>query len=253
VRIPQEVKVMRPVLLAVLLAVVCRPSIAADSVPALTIWIYAPEQKGAPLHITAFHYQDAGIGVTVRNDTAKMVVGFSAGALLSIPPGCLPQEDALSSRQEVSTQSGLGEKIVQIRPHQTAVVLEDAPTTPAHLVFAAQLAKAAYLQVQVGIGLVRFADGSSWLQDKPTVSEANPAGLLDSGLPSAGSMPCQRLHVDEVLNALAKVDRVGFGGRLTVDDHLVERPNRVALPHIVFSCLLNDALATCPHVATKEE
>lgn len=128
-------------------------------------------------------------------------------------------------------------KAVRIEPHETvATSTSDPPFAPAGLVIAARDAKAADINVSVGVGEVTFADGTTWRHRDDALSEVRLAG---------GSMEtCTNEDISIVIDSLAKITTVGFknGSALLVS----REDSRTETPRLTFTCLLNGELATCP-------
>jgi hypothetical protein len=210
--------------------------------PTVTVSVHAPEQKGSPLRVLAFHYAPGGIGVTLRNNSDKTIVSFTSGALVNIPNGCSQSASAADTRPEWGI--GSGEVDLQIQPHTTASTPQlAAPLAPARLVTLARDARSAYLHVQFGIGSVRFADGTTWEHDKPAAEKRQ---LLNPGLPKVDDGVCSSNDLSAVLEALSKVTRVRFAGSFSATRHTLRELDATVIPHVVFSCSLADDLATCP-------
>src|SRR5215469_10725996 len=104
-----------PVLLVVVMISIF--AMAQSTVPSLTISIYAPKEKDAPLRITGFQYHEGSIGLTIYNQSDKTVTSFAIAALLSAPPGCTSSSPAdKSSQSSISTP----QVVLTIGPHETA-------------------------------------------------------------------------------------------------------------------------------------
>lgn len=204
--------------------------------PKVHIALYAPDKNGSPLQILSFTYAHSAIGVVVRNDSGKTVTGFRIGGVVSVPLGC---SNSKRESEEYGTQTGSGLKNLRIRPHQTAASLgSDPPFDAVGLVFAARNAKAAYVSVGVGIGEVTFADRTVWHHRGDAASEVRPPYEISS----RGTDVCKTEDVSTAIDTLGKILRVGFkpGPALQVTG------SPRATPGLSFTCLLNEAIATCP-------
>jgi len=217
---------------------------AQSTIPSLTISIYAPKEKNAPLRITGFQYREGSVGLSIYNQSDGIVTSFAVSALLSAPPGCTSD---LSSKGKDSV---LNPQIVRtIRPHETATLwklLEGLPFDPSDLVMGDQTTKYGYLHVQAAIYAVNFSDGRVWNPIQENTDE-NRAAILDPQLAIRDSPECAHLDIGSILNNLGKVSKVRFSSHLHVSENVTERAGPdPRVPHLVFRCLLQDDSAICP-------
>lgn len=220
-------------------------AMAQSTVPNLTISIYAPREKNAPLRITGFQYRDGSIGLTIHNQSDKTVTSFAVAALLSAPPGCTsPSPVDKSSQNSILTP----QVVLTISPHASATLstLQNLPFDPPSLVTGAQRAKYAYLHVQAAIGAVHFSDGSVW-----RLAAENTAGnhvpILNPELAIRDSHACAHLDLSGILNNLEKVSKVGFSTHTKVAENVTEQDGaELSVPHLVLHCSLDNDSAICP-------
>lgn len=210
--------------------------------PALTVSLYAPAQKHAPLHIVRFTYDMGGIGLVLRNDSNKTVTGVSVNGIVSLPSGCeVPEAEETHIRHTSLPSSKIS---LHIAPRSTSMTpKEDPPFNPAGLVMAAQSEKYAFLHVQVQIVEVDFAQGPHWPASDQEAQGFD--GGIDSTLVSADQGSCEH-NKTGVLDALADVSAIAFSidSRAILNKSGTQKSNSV--PHLTFSCFLNDKRATCP-------
>lgn len=202
----------------------------------LTISIYAPEQKASPVRIVGFRYKDDAIEM-LDNRSSKTVVGVDIEGTESAPSGGSPQV------RQLSGETGGGARHVKIPPHRIAVTLPiNSPFSPSSLVLAARDSQTAYLQIQAGLVKVDFEDGSTWSPD--TVTPTTP---FDPSLVEAEAGTCSNANALVVVEALAKVTKVGFEAKVARAENPLANPEvKDKVPSLVFRCSLNDSLAMCP-------
>ena len=142
--------------LAVVMISIC--AVAQSTVPTLTVSIYAPKEKDAPLRITGFQIRNGAVGVSIYNQSDKTVTSFALAGLLSTPPGCA-SDSTFAGKAYVSSRK----MNLTIRSHETATVWDtgewSSPFDPTGLVPAAQRYKYAYLHVQAVVFAVHPSDG----------------------------------------------------------------------------------------------
>lgn len=219
---------------------------AQSTFPKLTISIYAPKEKNAPLRITGFQYHEGSIGLRIHNQSDKTVTSFLVAALLSSPPGCSTD----TSSGDTSTQNSIQtpDIVLTIDPHETATLskLQNLPFEPAGLVSGAQTAKYAYLHVQAAIGAVHFSDGRVWRRVQEDTGRSR-VSVLDPRLATLDSQACAHVNLRGVLNGLEKVSKVGFSTRTKVVANVPEpEGHEPVVPHLLFHCSLENDSAICP-------
>jgi len=217
---------------------------AQSTVPTLTVSIYAPKEKDAPVRITSFQYREASVGLRIYNQSDTTVTSFAIAALLSAPPGCASDLSSRGKEYALSPQIAL-----TIPPHETGTLWkppQGLPFDPAHLVIGDQTAKYAYLHIQAAIYAVHFSDGRVWSPPKETTNE-NRVAILDSQLAHRDSQACAHLDINTILKNLEGVSKVRFSNHLHVSENVAERAGSEAkVPHLVFRCVLENDSATCP-------
>lgn len=99
-------------------------------------------------------YSPATTGVMVHNFSNKKVVSARIESWLRAPSGCTAQPASFSG-------GGGGPESVYLEPGAEAL-LWSFPTDPHIAVSAGVWTRSTFIQVQVGVGAVNFADGTSW-------------------------------------------------------------------------------------------
>jgi hypothetical protein len=226
---------IRPVcLVGFLAAMICIAATPKTSPPIVTISIYAPEHKNSPLRITGFSYNDSAIQIVLLNESNKVVTAFMVDGTLSVPPGCSPMTAPPGETGGVLQNLRIG-------PKETRTTTKDqSPFSPSSLVIGSKEWQTACLQVQAGVVEVDFSDGTKW---RPY--EALPVDPFDRSLVQADA--CSHSDSSSIVEALGRVTKVGFESRTKPVEQEVIKRGGAAVPHLVFSCSLNDSVATCPH------
>jgi hypothetical protein len=110
----------------------------------------------APLKLTSIEgtLSETLSSVTVKNVSAKPIVGFQLGWTVAVPAGCS------STATEPELQSARPDR-ASLAPGQSGT-FKDYGVAVSSLVQKAKEARAGIITVQVGILKVDFADGTSW-------------------------------------------------------------------------------------------
>jgi len=208
---------------------------AEGPAPVINISLLAPEQKDSPLHILSFEYKVDSLQIVLSNASSKSVVGAAIVGVMAVPPGCVT--DATKS----SGTGTIGGSIYPLRigPHETRVTArEGSPFGPAGLImFARDFSAGGYLQVQVRVLEVDFADGTRWREDK---SQA----LFDSSVVEADSGKCP--NADRVAKALTYIKQVKFDLNLEREKSADGDSRGGGIPRLSFACTLEGTKAVCP-------
>jgi hypothetical protein len=229
--------------LAFLLAVsVFGGSPIATAAPVVRFSIYAPLQKNAPIQIVGLHYDEQGVQFTLSNDSDKAVIGVDVVGVFIAPSRCVtvPNEGNVVMGPNNSHR-------LHIRPREKNIVLSANDLNGLSqnvLINAAHFLHAAYLQVQVAVLKVDFADGSKW---EPREEIENLHWLyehpFDSSLVDADAGNCP--DVEGVTSALSLIEAVEFG-RVSKKPFQRDEKGQSSPPRFFLACDLQGSNAVCP-------
>ena len=226
-----------PLLLVLLIAAASSRAMAA---PRITVSIYAPLQKGAPVHIVGFDYGEEKVRVVLSNVSDKPVADVVVVGQLVAPPGC-----AVEPRRVIDIGGTYVGHPLQIGPRGRVVTSPDnSPFGPGDLIIDARHFGYGHAHVQVGVLEVDFADGTKWIWKPDLTRDEILSSLFDPSLLDADARTCT--DAAAVTQALAALD-----GQLVFDRKLA-KPSYAsgegagAPPQLLFSCDLEGSKAVCP-------
>jgi hypothetical protein len=215
--------------------------------PVISFSIYAPVQKESPVHIVGLRYDKLSMQFALSNDSDRSVVDAKIVAVAAAPPGC-PTDP---NRSDLNTDLRIGADNVPqviIGPHQSVTFPREhgfiVPVLPPQiLVDNARHLAASYLNVQVEVVEVDFANGTKWTRHER--DDERPYGIylpFDPLLVDADARKCA--DVADAIRALNTTDGVRFDRRVekpSYGDDGVSTPSR-----LFFSCRLEDSKVVCP-------
>src|ERR1700722_20271507 len=165
-----------------------------DLVPAVTLSVVGAVQTNSPLHVAGFDYKTDSVQISLLNSSDKLVSGATIVGTIELPPGC-------EKRQAPPSFTARKFAPLRIAPRGTGITPRNtSPFGIAHLVMIARDMRSIYLQTQVAVTEVTFADGSSWTQ----------AGTLLRAPSEWTTVTEKACHNGTAIAALEKVERVGF-------------------------------------------
>ena len=215
-------------LLLVLLITASSNAIAA---PRITISIYAPLQKDAPVDIVGFDYGQEAVQVSLSNVSDKLVADVRIVGVLVAPAGCAAEPRRVS---DIGGYTYVGHPL-QISPRGRAVTsLENSPFNPGDLVVTARHFGYGSLHVQVGVLEVDFADGTKWIWKPDLPRDEVLSSLFDPSLVNTDTRAC--VGAAAVTQALD-----GLDGRVVFDRKLAKPScaggeGVTVPPQVLFTC-----------------
>lgn len=224
-------------LLGLILALMVPTAANAGGPPVISFSIYAPLQKDSPVRIVGLNYGEHGVQFTLSNVSERATVGVALTGIIIVPSACLAVQGHVPSFMSLGNAKfrlGPGEK-------RLTTTRDGYGLPPQTLVGNAGHLQAAYLQIQVGVVEVNFADGKNWKADE----ELRPAPTrpIDPSLAAADVGKCsdapaviRALRATEGVKLDRGVEKVSYG-----DD-----PGGSAPPRLFLSCTLGGPIATCP-------
>jgi hypothetical protein len=201
-----------------------------------TISVVTPEQADAPVRIVGIEgSRNHSAQIIVQNFSRKKVVGAYLDSFLQVPEGCPGSHGVLRA----SSDSRAYRLSAPILPDKQ-LKLNNEPLVPAAmLTIASDRAESSYLQVQVAVVEVEFADGTKW--------EAHPkAGeMFDPSLSTAESAACKDAPPPAPFRGVRykKREELNQGGQScgSIGPKLEEAKLGFRLV-----CSVNNGLACCP-------
>jgi hypothetical protein len=226
-----------PLLLVLLIAATPSNAIAA---PRITISIYAPLQKGAPVHIVGLDYGEEKVRIVLTNVSDKAVADVVVVGQMVALPGC-----AAEPGHVIDIGGTYVDHPLQIAPHGRVVTSPDnSPFGPGDLIVDTRQFDYRYAHVQVVVLEVDFADGTKWRWKSGRSRDEVYPPVLDEALLDADAGKCP--------DAAAVAQALGtFGGEMGYDRKM-EKPSYTGdegadvPPHLLFSCRLEGTKAICP-------
>jgi hypothetical protein len=207
---------------------------APPALPALRISFFAPAQKDSPLRIVGLSYNEYGMQLRLSNTSDMPIVGALIDAVGIAPAGCSPGPEW--PEKGVNSPSSFYE--LRLGAHASTETLQNGPFGFGALAEGARHLKAAYLQYQVGVVEVDFADSTKWSPHHGLTRTPFDASLVDS---EAGSCP----DAAAVIEALAGINHIDVDGGLKKTSYPDEGDGSEP-PRLHYICRLEEAKVVCP-------
>jgi hypothetical protein len=208
---------------------VARPK--SSAVPVVNFSLFAPLQNDSPVHIVGIEHDRREIGFVLSNTSDKAVESVGIVYQMIPPLGC-------AVKPLGPLRTGLGGGPVLIPPHGRAFLSQAIVHYPKMMMYSAKDWGAPYIQAQLGIRGVNFADGTTWPTPADNGLSSNP---LDKKLVESEAGKCFGAP-----NVAAELDAI----QEIVFDHESPQPpdqddEKNFPPHLRFSCSLEGPKAIC--------
>lgn len=156
---------MRLISLVAIITLLSKPGSAQTPVRFMVSFV-AATQSDSPVRVLGVERRSGTSSpmVTVENVSPKPVNAVTVALAIAAPRGCSPEQHPVSIDVIDSGPDSLHYSSSEIEPQQRAV-LRGVDIVGSTAGYAAQF-KSRYLQVQLGVIAVQFADGTSWRRNR---------------------------------------------------------------------------------------